>query len=137
MVLLLGACICSGNWKSSILKTTKVIIFQSLFSNSPAVVRAYQGLASGACVEPGEVDLFAVDATLLCNSMLVMFINLESLEMLPFAHHENPVSCDVSSAKILSRSWNGTPYSMLFSQKQIPLQDSKQVVCTFYRYCQF
>ncbi|VDK35362.1 unnamed protein product [Taenia asiatica] len=104
-------------------------ICESLSGNSPAAVRAYQGLASRACTEPGEVDLFAIDTTLPVNSMSVVFIHLESLEahdaykMLPFAHHENPVPCDVSSAKILNRSWNGTPYSMLFSQKQIPLQD--------------
>nr|CDS15712.1 claspin protein [Echinococcus granulosus] len=104
-------------------------ICESLSSNFPAVVMTSQGLASRARVEPGEFDLFANDATLFVDSTSVAFIHLESLEahdtsrMIPFAHRENPAHCDVSSASILNRSWNGTPYSMLFSQKRIPLQD--------------
>ncbi|KAL5113033.1 Excitatory amino acid transporter 2 [Taenia crassiceps] len=105
-------------------------ICETLSSNSPAAAEAYQGLASRACVEPGEVDLFAIDTTLLVNSMTFVYIHLESLEahdtskMFSFAHDENTVPCDVSSAKILNRSWNGTPYSMLFSQKQVSFRDS-------------
>uniref|UniRef100_A0A915EWA6 Claspin n=1 Tax=Echinococcus canadensis TaxID=519352 RepID=A0A915EWA6_9CEST len=111
-------------------------ICESLSSNFPAVVMTSQGLASRARVEPGEFDLFANDTTLLVDSTSVAFIHLESLKahdtsrMIPFPHRENPAHCDVSSASILNRSWNGTPYSMLFSQKRIPLQDCKQVVYT-------
>ncbi|KAH9286362.1 hypothetical protein ECG_01373 [Echinococcus granulosus] len=92
-------------------------ICESLSSNFPAVVMTSQGLASRARVEPGEFDLFANDATLFVDKAH------DTSRMIPFAHRENPAHCDVSSASILNRSWNGTPYSMLFSQKRIPLQD--------------
>ncbi|VDM31716.1 unnamed protein product [Hydatigera taeniaeformis] len=100
---------------------------------SSEAVKAHQALASGGCVEPGEIDLFSNDTTHLVDSMSVVFTHLESLEdhydpkMFPSMNYENPLYCELPSAKILNRPWDGTPYGMLFSQQRIPLQDSASV----------